>query len=175
MVLAIILVACTETTSENEPSSSNKANSSSQTMPDDMPDDFGFSVSFGYGMKDEINTFNGTVTKDLIADGTVTVDLVLTDAEMLEVYKKMKEIGVTNPKQFTPKPIIGESCEQEPYEEDEWKIVIDGETIEHHISGKYCEPTEDAKQFYALRNFVFSKMKNKDEYIELPEASGGYD
>lgn len=175
MMLAIILIACAETSPKNEPPSSSKTNLTARTMPNDMPDDFGFSVSFGYGMKDEINSFNGTVTKDLIADGTVTVVLVLTDAEMLEVYKKMKEIGVTNPKQFTPKPIIGESCEQEPYEEDVWKITFVGETIEHHISGKYCEPTEDAKQFYALRNFVFSKMKNKDEYIELPEASGGYD
>ena len=171
MMLAIILVACTDTTSKNEPSPSSKTNLSSSTMPDD----FGFSVSFGYGKKDEINTFNGTVTKDLIADGIVTIDLVLSDAEMLKVYEKMKEINVMNSKQFTPKPIIGERCEQEPYEEDEWKIIMDGKTVEHHISGKYCEPTEDTRQFYALRNFVFSKIKNKDEYIELPEASGGYD
>jgi len=37
--------------------------------------------------------------------------------------------------------------------------MMNRETIEHHISGKYCEPTKDAEDFYALRNFVFNKIK----------------
>lgn len=175
IVIAIVLIGCTGGSPKNETSSPTKTNPTARTMPDDMPDDFGFSVSFGYGKKDEINTFNGTVTKDLIDDGTITVDIALTDAEMLEIYEKMKEIGGTNPKQFTPEPMDGEMCQQEPHEEDKWKIIFGGETINHNISGKYCEPTEDASHFFALRNLVFSKIKNKDEYIELPEPNGGYD
>ena len=175
IVIALILIGCKEDLSNNEGSSSIETRSTAQTMPENMPKDFGFSVSFGFGKKNEINTFKDTVTKDLIEDGTKTVDIALTDEEMLEIYEKMKEIDITNTKQFIPEPVNGEMCEQEPYEEDEWKITLDGETISHYISGAYCEPTKDARQFLELRNFVFNKIENKDEYLKLPKSKGGYE
>ncbi len=176
IVITIFLIGCAgENSSKNEISSSTKTNPTEQTMPDDMPSNFGFSVSFGYGMKGNINTYDGTVTKDLIEDGTVTADIALTDEEMVEIYEKMKEINITNPKQFVPEPKDGQMCEQIPYEEDKWEITFDNKTVSHIISGKHCEPTEDAKQFFKLRNFAFSKIKNKDEYHELPKAKGGYE
>lgn|SRR5690625_36022 len=175
LLIAIVLIGCTGGSPKDKILSPTKDNSISETMPDEMPDDFGFSVSFGYDKRNEINTFNSTVTKDLIDDGTITVDIELTNAEMLEVYEKMKGIDVTGSKQFIPEPVGGEMCQQDPYEEDKWKITFDGETINHYISGEYCEPTEDARQFFELRNFLFGKIKNRDEYQELPESSGGYD
>lgn len=38
-------------------------------MPKEMPDDFAFSVRFGVGSKNVIDSFNGIVIKDLIAAG----------------------------------------------------------------------------------------------------------
>ena len=94
---------------------------------------------------------------------------------MKDIYKKMKEMNITETKEFTPKTLFGKRCTLEPYGEDEWEISINGETITHYISGEYCEPTNDAKQLLELRNDVFNIVKSKDEYKSLPEPNGGYD
>lgn len=149
-------------------------NEISKIMQKDMPSDFDFSIQFDVQKKNEINTFEGTVTKDLIADGTAKTELILNEEEMKNIYEKMQEINIAETKKFTPEPINGTVCMQAPYGEDEWKIMINGETITHLISGEYCEPTKDAKQLIELRNYVFTIIKSKDEYKSLPESNGGY-
>ncbi|WP_152658546.1 membrane lipoprotein lipid attachment site-containing protein [Oceanobacillus sp. CFH 90083] len=140
-----------------------------------MPDDFDFSVQFGVGKNNEINTVEGTVTKDLIADGTVTAEMTLTEEEMKAIYEKMKEINIVETKEFTPEPVNGTMCMQEPHEEDEWKIAVNGEIIVHSVSGAYCDPTDDTKQLMELRNYVFSVVRGKEEYKVLSNARGGYE
>lgn len=140
-------------------------------MPDNMPDDFHFSVKFGIYKNNEINTFDHTVTKDLIEDGTVTTDLTLSNEEMEEIYGKMKALNIMENKNLT----ADTNCMQEPHEEDEWIISLNGESIRHYYTEKNCELTYDAKQLMELRNDIFRIVKSKDEYKDLPEASGGYD
>ena len=177
ILFTFVLSACNqlnEDSNEVDVARSNETGSTVQTMPVGMPNDFGFSIQFGVGKSNEINTFEDTVTKDLITDGTVTADVTLTDEEMDGIYEKMKEVNIVEPKNFTPEPINGTICTKEPHEEDEWKITINGETITHSVSGAYCEPTNDAKQLIELRNYVFSIIRSKEEYKELPESKGGY-
>lgn len=176
--LSIGLSGCQQSGKEEELNneiSKNRTNTTAQNMPKDMPSDFNFSIQFGVQKKNEINTFEGTATKDLIADGIATIELILTEEEMKDIYEKMKEINVTETKEFTPEPINGTVCMQKPYGEDEWKIIINSETITHFISGEYCEPTNDAKQLIQLRNYVFNIIKSKSEYKSLPESNGGYE
>ncbi|MFJ7973689.1 hypothetical protein [Psychrobacillus sp. NPDC096389] len=176
--LSIGLLGCQQSDNEDELNnkiSKNVTNSTIQSMPKDMPSDFDFSIQFGIQKKNEINTFEGTVTKDLITDGTASTELILTEEEMKDIYGKMKEINITKTKEFTPKPINGSVCMQVPYEEDRWKIIINGEVITHLVSGEYCEPTNDANQLIELRNYVFNIIKSKDEYKLLPEPQGGYE
>ncbi|WP_342573012.1 hypothetical protein MHH37_11230 [Solibacillus sp. FSL K6-1781] len=176
--LSIWLLGCQqidETKELNNEVSKNVSNSTTKNIPEDMPDDFNFSIQFGVQKKNEINTFDGTVTKDLIADGTATTELILTEEEMQNVFKKMKEINIAETKEFTPRSLFGTVCMKQPYGEDEWKVTINGETITHLISGEYCEPTNDAKQLIELRNYVFNLIKSKSEYKSLPESLGGYE
>ncbi|QOY38062.1 hypothetical protein AWH56_011270 [Anaerobacillus isosaccharinicus] len=136
-----------------------------------MPNDFNFSVQFGVNRRNEINTFEDKVTKDLIENGTATTKIALTDEEMAMVYQKMKDIIIIERKELIPKT----NCMKEPHEEDEWNIRINGKTITLSISGAYCEPTTDATQLIELRNYVFNIVKNKVEYKELPASKGGYE
>ncbi|MHC0039386.1 hypothetical protein [Pseudoneobacillus sp. C159] len=140
-------------------------------MPIEMPSDFDFIVQFGVGMKNEINSMTDIVTKDLIADGTVTTKITFTPTEMNLIYKRMREMNILAAKKLAPEV----DCMQEPHEDDSWEIIIDGQTIHYSISGEYCEQTKDAKQLIDLRNFIFEMVKNKDEYEVLPEARGGYE
>ncbi|MBD7943968.1 hypothetical protein H9650_07525 [Psychrobacillus sp. Sa2BUA9] len=176
--LSIGLLGCQQNGKEKESNneiSKNVTSSPTKNMPKDMPSDFNFSIQSGVQKKNEINTFEGTVTKDLIADGTATTEVILTEEEMKAIYEKMQEINIAETKEFTPKPINGAACMQEPHGEDEWKIIINGETISHLFSEEYCEPTNDAKQLIELRNYVFNIIKSKSEYKSLPESKGGYE
>src|SRR5690625_763501 len=114
-------------------------------MPEQMPEDFGFSVQYGVGQKNEIDTFNGVVIEDLVEDGTAKADITFTDKEMSEIYEKMKAINVLEEKNFISK------CESEPSEETEWKITLDGETVTHSIE-EFCKPTYNDDQILELQN-----------------------
>lgn len=141
-------------------------------MLENAPEDFNFSIQFGIGKKNEINTFDGTFTKDLISAGTVTTDIPFSEEEMDLIYEKMKGINILESKQLIPETI---DCAVEPAGEDEWKVLINGETIRHSVSEAYCEPTDDAKQLLELRDTILDLIKEKDSYKELPDAEGGYE
>lgn len=143
-------------------------------MPEKMPDDFDFSVQFGVNKNNEINTYDGTVTKDLIEDGKVTANITFSNEEKEFIYEMMKEINIIENKKLTPS-FLKQNCFQEPHEDDRWKITMNGETYTYDISGVYCEPSEDAKELIELRNEIFRIVKEKQAYQELPEAKGGYD
>ena len=68
--LSIGLLGCQQSHKAKELNneiSQNVSNSTTQNIPEEMPNDFNFSIQFGVQKKNEINTFEGTVTKDLIA------------------------------------------------------------------------------------------------------------
>ena len=154
-----------------ESESTLKEDSNFNTMPMEMPSDFDFIVEFGVLKKNVFNTYEETVTKDLITDGTATTNLTFTAEEMESIYQEMKNVNIIETKNLVPVT----NCAQEPFSEDEWEITINGEVITHVISGQYCETTNDAKQLIELRNYIFSLVKNKEEYKKLPEAKGGYE
>jgi hypothetical protein len=53
---------------------------------------------YGYDYRNELNTFNGTYTKDLIIDGTATTRLILSQEELSYVQSKLSDIDFTTSK-----------------------------------------------------------------------------
>lgn len=143
-------------------------------MKEEMPSDFAFKVSYGYGetQKNSVNTFDQTVTKDLIAAGTASASLTLTEEELKTIYKRMYELNVPALTELAPR---NTTCSQIPYEEDTWEIRMNGTTITRSWSSEHCKLTEDAEQLKLLRNEVMELIQEKPEYKQLPEAQGGYD
>ena len=62
------------------------------TPPAVKPPDFNLIFRYGVGAKNELNTFEGTYTRDMISDPSITVPLSLTEEEQDRIYKKMVEI-----------------------------------------------------------------------------------
>jgi hypothetical protein len=156
LVLVIFLVSC---------------NQQANTMPEKMPDDFNFSVRYGITSKNEINTFESTVTKDLVTNGTITTNSKLSANEMINIYKQMREINI-----LKDSKLVSESnCRRTPYSKDQWKIKMNGKITSFKWSNENCVITEVAKNLEDLREFVLNIVKNKTEYKRLPEAAGGYD
>lgn len=145
---------------------------SKNNMPEKIPSDFEFSVQFGIQSKNEINTFKNFVRKDLIVDGTARTEIFFTQEEMERIYQKMREINIMESKELIPDK---SSCMQTPYGEDKWRIQLNDEIITFHWSGEFCDRTEDAWDLIELRDYIFSIVKNKEAFVNLPDAVGGYD
>ena len=54
----------------------------------------GFNIIFKYGITagNELDTFQGTYTRDMVADPPVTIELTLSGEEKDSIYQKMMEI-----------------------------------------------------------------------------------
>lgn len=142
-------------------------------MPLEMPSDFNFMVSFGYGevTKNVIDTYTGTVTKDLITQGSATANIIFTTDEMREIYDKMKTIDIMGPQKLSKE----KGCFKTPSNEDRWKVTVDGETKTFSWTDQNCEMTEDANQLLELRIYIHYMAQESGAYKSLPEAEGGYD
>lgn len=144
--------------------------SSNHQDPDSMPEDFAFSVSYGIGSKNRIDTYSHKVVKDLIADGKAEATITFSKAEMQTIYRRMMDIDV-----FGEKKLIADTgCFRQPSSDDYWKIRIGGVEKTMHITTQYCELTDDAQAFMDLRNFVVEMVEGKEEYTALPEPNGAY-
>ncbi|QOS79730.1 hypothetical protein JNUCC31_01895 [Paenibacillus sp. JNUCC31] len=122
--------------------------------------------------KNEINTYEDQVIKDLIIKGTATADITLTTEEMHSIYAKMYEINVMGMQDVT---VTDSNCLTEPYNEESWKITVDGEVKLLTWSDQHCDVTNEADQLLKLRKFIQQIVETKEAYKELPEAEGGYE
>ncbi|TFE31580.1 hypothetical protein [Cohnella luojiensis] len=156
--LTIVLVGCDHPDNVN-------------TMPEKMPDDFNFSVRFGITSKNEVNTFDSTVTKDLVVNGTAKATIRLSEKEMTDIYNQMREIDILR----DLKLVARSNCYKTPYSEDFWKVQLNAQAVMFDWSDEACEMTENAEKLKQLRQFILDIVKKKPEYKELPEAEGGYD
>lgn len=157
LLLVIFLISC---------------NQRANTIPEKMPDDFNFSVRYGITSKNEINTFESTVTKDLVMNGTMTTNIKLSENERIDIYNKLREINILKEIKLLPKSKCSRMI---PFSEDHWNIRIDGKVLSFTWIEGSCEETADARKLEDLREFVFNFVKDKPEYKELPEAVGAYE
>lgn len=174
-VILIIIVGCGKEPEMNAVTSIEQESAGQQNkMPKEMPGTFDFMVRFGYGTvnKNEINTFQDTVTKDLIMNGTATAQITLSKEEMRSIYIKMREINIMGEKELGA---ANQTCERVPYSEDIWEVNINGETKTLTWTDRYCAQTSDMEQLLELRDFVEQIVKTKEEYKKLPESEGGYE
>jgi hypothetical protein len=142
----------------------------SNQMPQEMPSDFNFSLTYGSYGKKIVDTFNDRVVKDLIEDGTIEANISLTDEEMRQIYQEMVNINIMGNLDIEE----NQNCHSEPPALSSWRVQVNGETIS--ISYKpYCDETSDILKLIKLEDFIHSMIVEKAEYKELPEANGAYE
>lgn len=138
-------------------------------LPEDMPDDFNFSLKYGYEAADEMNTYDDTYTKNLINDGVKTIDFTLTDEDMELAYEELKNADILN----TPDQVSEQSC-VDPHEENIVTMTVNGEDFEREWLSAECDEY-DERLSYAIKTIHLEIVEPRSEYHELPEPSGGYD
>lgn len=145
--------------------------SEKNTMPEEMPADFGFRVSYGINGANKIDTFNDLVVKDLVEDGIAEANIALSEQEMEAIYLKMAEFNVMGKLDLEE----DEQCLEEPSSRTAWEISANGEVKEYGF-GSYCDGyPEDVQKLMALEEVVHQIVSSKEAYKALPEANGAYE
>lgn len=143
-------------------------------MPKTMPVDFAFKITFGVGGKNEINTFNHTITKDLLQDGKTTGAFTFTKAEMEAIYKKMRKLNIIGNKKLSPSPFF-QAMGDQPIAIEYWEIRMDGRYFQlQNKEYSNNQTTKDARELLELRKWIFELAKQKDEFQKLPDAWEGF-
>ena len=143
----------------------------STVYPEEMPDEFDFSVEYGVEGKQKVDTFTDTVVKDLVMDGVVEAPIALTEEEMRDIYSKMVALDIMGKMDFEDDE--NAQCATEPELRTEWIIHLNGDlnTIRY---ATFCRDTPDSLAITELQDYVHSIVTVKDEYQKLPESNGYY-
>ena len=149
----------------------------SETLPESRPSDFNIIFKYGYGTvnnRNILNTFNGTYTKDLGRNPSVTIDFSLSDEDMDRIYQKMLEIDfLCYPNKFVIIVPDGESVAmRSPYLEYYFQVVCNQRIKVLKWEDTILNVDEDAKNLRSLIDLVRSTIESKAEYRSLPSPVG---
>lgn len=138
-------------------------------------------IIFRYGISgakhmNELNTFKGIFTKDMVNKDPVKTKLDLTQYELDTIYQKMIDIEFFSyPRRFHPKlevDVIGEVTPFSIYyleykDETRTKIV--------QWNTRYWAPEDTKyKNLKELSHQIIKIIQDKPEYQKLPEPTAGY-
>jgi len=141
--------------------------------------DFNFIFRYGVGAKNELNTFQGTYTKDMILAPPITINLHLAPDEMYIISKKMIEIDFfIYPEDFKIVVPEGESYGLvHPTSSYYFKVEYQSEVKELTWDNKdfaIFYKDEEADKLRELIKLIINIIEARKEYQKLPPPAGGY-
>jgi hypothetical protein len=141
------------------------------------PSDFNLIFKYGVTARNELNTFNGTYTKDMVSDPSITVALSLTEEERDRIYQKMVEIDFFDyPDKFSVSVPAGEAFGMvTPYSSYYFKVEHDSKLKELWWEDKITNENDKADKLRELISFIGDIIESKEEYQKLPAPTSGYD
>lgn len=143
------------------------------TLPHDMPADFGFALAYGIEARNEIDTFAGTFTKDMIEDPPVTTELRLSPDELGLIYRRMAEIKIEDyPVDFRP----ADTGQGFGAMYDSYRLTMRAGGREYEIlwDDQNSSTAQEATALRQLFQDIRRMIEARDEYKKLPPARGGY-
>ena len=136
-----------------------------------------FDLSFRYGVlaRNELNTFNNSITKDLVLDGTVTMPLVLKPSDLARVESKMQSIDFYSyPDTFMVKIVTGGAIGFSPANTYELNVFSHGRRKSLYWSDCIVTADSQAVKLRELIALIREIVESTPEYKQLPPARGGY-
>jgi hypothetical protein len=137
-----------------------------------------FNLEFKYGVmaRNILDTFEGTYTKDMVADPPVTVELSLSEEEKDMIYEKMMEIEFFNyPDDFSIEVSSGDIIGTvTPYNSYYFKVEYDYQIKELRWEDEITNQDEKADRLRELITLIRNIIESKEAYKELPEPTSAY-
>ena len=128
-------------------------------------------IHLQFGFVDELNTFEGTFTKDLVMDGLITVEFWLSKEDQESIIQLAQELSFFSlPNTIPMKPGVGMEPNPSP---DSLRIKF--EDMDKTVVWSYPNDSEntDYKKVIELSEHIMSIVKESETYKLLPEARGG--
>jgi hypothetical protein len=146
------------------------------SVPPPSSSNFNLTFKYGIGAWNELNTSQGTYTKDMIMDPPITVNLSLSKEELDRIYQKMVEINFFGyPDKFSVSVSPGESVGMvTPYCSYYFKVEYDAKVKELSWKDNIINEDKKAEKLRELINLIRDIIESKEEYKQLPPPKGGY-
>lgn len=131
-------------------------------------DRFEFDLKYGVNQKNEINTINQELVKDL-QNGTVAEvsDFQLSNENRQQIYKEMVLANYLGEKQLSTR------CNRKPYVGYDLMVSINGGS--RHYQWTECDISKDGRQMTELAKAVIDIVQAEDVYKQLPAVKGYYE
>lgn len=132
-------------------------------------------VDYKYNFADEINTFERTCTKDLIEDGTITIDYWFQPEEQDTIIKVVEETDFFNLPEtlsYIPEDTIAIAIDPDPGIQS-LRINYNNrdKTVYWYIVNSF--PSE-YERIVRITTLIEALVKADPEYQALPQPTGGY-
>lgn len=133
--------------------------------------DFDLIFRYGVGAKNELNTYNGTYTKDMVIDPSITTDLSLTVEEKWQILQRVDEMDFFNlPSNFTMNPSMHISTQVDYY----IRVKNGSQVKEISWSNNSLMESNIQSSLEQLVSYLTSVIQQKPEYKALPTPTAGY-
>jgi len=134
-------------------------------------EDIDLKVDLKYGYKDEVNTFENSLKKDLVMDGTADTTFAFNLEQKNAILEMANEVSffdmpdtIKTTAKYEQNPSPGEQMLRIKF--DKWDHTV---IWEYPIGDSKLE--QDIKK---LSYFIINIVINSSEYEALPDAKGGY-
>lgn len=127
-------------------------------------------IHLQYGFVDELNTFEGTFKKDLVMDGSVTVEFWLSKEDQESIKELADEVSFFSmPNTIPAMPGVGINPDPSP---DMLRVKF--EDKDNTVVWSYPNDPENTNfnRVIKLSEHIMSIVKNSEIYKSLPEARG---
>jgi hypothetical protein len=138
--------------------------------------DFNLIFKYGFSGRNTLDTYQGTYTKDMVADSPVTIPLSLNQEDKDKIYQKMVEIGFFDyPDKFAVIVPPGElESRALPYSTYFFRVTYQGQTKELLWHEKVTNSEAKADKLRELIGLIRSIIESNEAYKKLPEPKSAY-
>ena len=136
-----------------------------------QPDPQFIQLHFKYGFGNAVNTFDGTLTKDLVLDGSVTVPFWFTTREQQLILNELNRLDFYSLSDTLP-AITGVVVEPEPGPMS-LRVRVDQRDKTVVWSLPLDETKTEARTVRQLSSAIWDIVQSTTAYKHLPSARGG--
>lgn len=131
-------------------------------------DDFGFVLKYGVNRRNEINTIQAKLVKDL-QDGSVAEanEFKLSHGQLQNIFRELVLANYRQDKTLT------EACNIKPAVSYELQIDINNNV--RQFAWSECDQSADGKEMTALARYIIDMVQEEEIYKGLPDIRGYYE